>query len=333
MFMARRITNYIKLGIFVIAGLSFLIFLLYFIGKNQNLFGKTFILKARFEDIHGLMPGNNIRYAGIDAGSVKSIDVINDSTIEVTLMVKTKMKSYIHKNAIVSITTDGLMGNKLINIQSAKQPAPLVREGDILYSTTVPGMDDIMKTLSSTAYDVTVIAKELRQSVEKLNTSKALWTILNDETLPSNLRASLLKVRNASDNMNRMMAGLNSIVDDVTQGKGSVGVLLKDTSIAGNVKETIEKVKKAGIGADTLMQKINALVQTIDTTINNGNGTVNALLKNKQMAESLFNDIRNIEKGTKSFNEIMNAIKSSFLFKGYFKKLEKQKTPDSLSNY
>ena len=90
--MAKRSINTLKLGTFVIAGLGFLVMLLYVIGKNQNVFGNTFMLKARFENVHGLMPGNSIRFGGIDAGSVKKIEVLNDTTIEVTLLVKSKMK-------------------------------------------------------------------------------------------------------------------------------------------------------------------------------------------------------------------------------------------------
>ncbi|HEY0749859.1 MAG TPA: MCE family protein, partial [Chitinophagaceae bacterium] len=75
--MAKRTIPHIKLGIFVLAGIAFLILLLYIIGKNQNLFGKTFMLKARFEKTNGLMRGNNIRFAGIDAGTVKSVNIIN----------------------------------------------------------------------------------------------------------------------------------------------------------------------------------------------------------------------------------------------------------------
>ena len=148
--MARKIINRVKLGVFVLAGLGFLILLLYIIGKNQNMFGSTFILKARFDNVHGLMPGNNIRFAGIDAGTVRSIKVLNDTTIEVSMLVKNKMKGYIRKNATVSISTDGLMGNRLLNIEAAKRPAALVDEGDILLTTQGPDTDEMLNVLNST---------------------------------------------------------------------------------------------------------------------------------------------------------------------------------------
>ena len=332
--MAKKKINTVKLGVFVMAGLAFLISLLYVIGKNQNLFGNTFPLKARFDNVRGVMPGNNIRFAGINAGTVKSVEVLNDTTIEVTLFIKTKMKKYIHKNATVSISTDGLMGNKLLNIESAKSPAPLVEEGDILYSTQGPDTDEMLKVLNSTNNDIAAIAKELKQTTQRLNGSKAIWTVLDDESLPANIRQSISRIRNASGNMDRMMMNLDAIVDDVKQGKGSVGEILADTSMAKEVKDAVGKIKRIGERADSLTIQINTLVASVNNEINNGEGTVNAVLKDKEMATRLNNSVKNIEEGTRAFNENMEAIKHNFLFRGYFKKLEKKKAATvSSSNY
>ncbi|HEU0109847.1 MAG TPA: MlaD family protein, partial [Flavisolibacter sp.] len=203
--MAKRSINTLKLGTFVIAGLGFLVMLLYVIGKNQNVFGNTFMLKARFENVHGLMPGNSIRFGGIDAGSVKKIEVLNDTTIEVTLLVKSKMKNYIHKNATVNIITDGLIGNKLINIQPVKAKAPVVEEGDILYSTKALDTEEMLAVLNTTNNDIAVIAKELKQIVTRINESKVIWGILEDESLPASIRQSLYRVKTASASMATMM--------------------------------------------------------------------------------------------------------------------------------
>ena len=81
----KKSKDYIKLGVFVIAGLASLIILLYMIGKNRNLFDKTITVQTRFENVHGLMIGNNVRFAGIDVGTVKDIEIVNDSCIEVGL--------------------------------------------------------------------------------------------------------------------------------------------------------------------------------------------------------------------------------------------------------
>jgi phospholipid/cholesterol/gamma-HCH transport system substrate-binding protein len=83
----KQTSNNIKLGVFVLAGLLFLILLLYMIGRNRNLFGRNYVLKARFENVQGLIPGNNVRFAGIQAGTVKKIQILNDTMIEVTMFI------------------------------------------------------------------------------------------------------------------------------------------------------------------------------------------------------------------------------------------------------
>ena len=64
------------------------------------------------------MIGNNVRFAGIDVGTVQRIEIISDTLVKVTMVLDNKVLKFIHKNAVASVGTDGLMGNKLININS-----------------------------------------------------------------------------------------------------------------------------------------------------------------------------------------------------------------------
>lgn len=74
--MEKRTFHNVKLGAFVLSGLLFLVLLLYMIGKNEYLFGSTFELKATFSNVQGLAAGNNVRFAGIESGTVSKIDII-----------------------------------------------------------------------------------------------------------------------------------------------------------------------------------------------------------------------------------------------------------------
>jgi phospholipid/cholesterol/gamma-HCH transport system substrate-binding protein len=307
------------------AGLGFLIVVLYVIGKNHNLFGKTFVLRARFENVHGLLPGNSVRFAGIDAGSVKYVDVLNDTTIEVTLMVQTKMKKFIHKNAQFSIGTDNLIGNRIINIESGKAPAPEVAEGDVIWGEKGTDPDEMLRVLNKTNYDIAAIASELKNTLKRINKSKVIWQLLEDETLPLQIRGSLTKVQKASTYMNDAMRDIALIVEDVKSGKGSVGKLVRDSALALSVTEAVDKLKSIGTAGDSLVGQINTFVSTVDKEVNNGKGTVNALLKNEAIAQRLDQSLKNIEQDTQTFNELLEALKHNILFRGYFRKMEKQK--------
>jgi phospholipid/cholesterol/gamma-HCH transport system substrate-binding protein len=323
--MAKRAVNNIKLGVFVLGGLFFLVLLLYMIGKNRDMFGKTYTLKARFENIQGLVSGNNIRFSGIHAGTVKKVRILNDTVIEVTMLIETKMKDIIRKNAVVSIGTDGLVGNKVVNITPSKQPASLAMEGDYLPTKKSVDTEDMLQTLSKTNNDVGVIASELKSTVLRINNSSALWEILNDKSLPADLRKAVANIRAATGKAGNMVDNLDAIVRDVKNGKGSVGSLLTDTSFAVNLNEAVLKIRSVGEQAERLSAEISKVVKGIELDINSGRGTANALLKDSMIVVKLNASLDNIRSGTDGFNQNMEALKHNILFRGYFKKLEKKK--------
>lgn len=326
--MEKKTIDNVKLGLFVLAGLLFLVVILYMIGRNMSLFGDTYMLKARFENAQGLVVGNNVRYAGIQAGTVKEIRIMNDTTIEVTLTVEKRMMTIIRKNAVVSIGTEGLVGNKVVNILPRRRMAPFAEEGDILLARRSVDTDEMLQTLSQTNNDVAVIAANLKITVQKINTSKALWELLNDKSIPANFRTSVGNIRTATANAGKVVNNLNDIVMDVKNGKGSVGAILKDTSFAKNLNEAIIKIKSVGDSVDSLSNEINIVVAGIKQDVNAGKGPANAILKDSSIVQKLNKSLSNIEKGTDGFNQNMEALKHNFLFKGYFKKLERQKADE-----
>jgi len=106
-----------KLGMFVVIALVLFIFTIYFVGKQKNLFGSTIHLRAQFKTVSGLKVGNNIRFSGINVGTVDDITLITDTSVMVDLVIKKKMYSkFIKTDAKASIGSDGLMGDKVLTI-------------------------------------------------------------------------------------------------------------------------------------------------------------------------------------------------------------------------
>lgn len=324
----KQTTSNVKLGVFVLAGFAFLILLLFMLGKNQNLFGNTYVLRASFDNVQGLLVGNNIRYSGIQVGTVKKIKIVNDTLIEVTMNIENRMQPVIKKNAIVSIGTEGLVGNKVVNIIPSGQQGPIAKEGDILLSATTIDTDKMLQTLSKTNDDVAVIAEGLKITVERINNSSALWSLLDDPSLPKNVRLSIENIRLATVKASHTMDDLATIVEDIKEGKGSVGSVLKDTFYAQNLNDAILKIKSAGSKVDSIAAEINEVVVDIKYDVNEGRGPINALLKDSAIMIKLNTSLDNIQKGTDGFNQSMEALQHNFLFRGYFKKLERKKAKE-----
>lgn len=321
-----------KLGLFVVAGLLFLVLMLYMIGKNESLFGSNYELKVKVKNAQGLVAGNNVRFSGIETGTVKRIKIIKDTVIEIVMIIDTKMKGIIRKNSVVTIGTDGFVGNKVVNITPSSDPAPLAMEGDYLVPKKVPDTDEMLEVLSKTNQDIANIASNLKTTVNRINESKGLWNLLDDQTLPANLRRSAENIRLATARAGSMVNDLNTIVTDIKSGEGSVGSLLRDTAFAANLNEAVRKIKAVGDEADSLSAELSLLVKDVRHDVTEGKGTVYALLRDTAMAQKLNTSLDNIQKGTDGFNQNMEALKHNFLFRGYFRRLEQREKKAGSSN-
>jgi len=322
--MKSNSTDNVKLGLFVLASLFFLILLLYMIGKNSNMFGSNYILKARFENVQGLKAGNNIRYAGIDIGTVKSVYIINDTIMEVKMIIDKKAKNIIKKNSLVNIGTDGLVGNKVVNIFSVNEDAPFAVENDILPSKKPIDTDDMMRTLSKTNIQVSKIAEDFSITINKLNSSKGLWKLLNDSTIADNISNASIQVNKSSIKINEITNQINDIANEINNGNGTLSKLINDKNLADSLTVAINNFKTAAYEMTEAGKEINHSVALISKEVNEGKGSIHAILKDTSVTILLEKSMENIETGSKGFSDNMDALKHSFLFRGYFRRLEKR---------
>jgi len=320
--MANQGENNIKLGVFVIAGLLALIMSFYLIGTNHNLFGSNFKIKVHFSNLNGLTEGNNVLFSGIQAGTVKTIEMINDTTIEVTLLIDHKIKSYIRKNAVANIGTEGLMGNKIVNIVPSKTAAVQIAEGDLLGVNKMVNTDEMLQTLSKTNSNIATMSDTLKTVIGKIKSS-VLISVINDKNIGIDLRSSLSHIATATANAEQFTTGLNDVLNRMKQGKGSAGALLSDTVLANNLKSAFTKIRIVSDHADHLMSQLDHLAFALNEDLMNGKGSIPLLLHDSVTAGKLRKTIDNLQKGSANFNKNMEALKNSFLFRRYFKNLEK----------
>jgi len=330
--MTRTYINNVRLGTFILAGLVFLVLLLYMIGKNRHLFGSNYLLKARFENVQGLKAGHNVRYAGIECGTVKKVSFLNDTLIEVDMLIENKMKSVIRENAIVSVGTEGFVGNKVVNIVPGHGTAPFASDKDMLNSKRPPDTDEMIRTLSKTNDDIAIVADNLKTTIRNINNSEALWELLNEKSIPRNIKFSAENIQLASERAAQMIDDLHLLVENIKNGKGSLGALLTDSSFAINLNDAVDKVSTVAIHVDTLSQQLNQFVSLVRSDVNNGKGVANALLKDSAITTKLNQSLDHIEKGTEAFSQDMEALKHNFLLRGYFRKLEKRAQKDEKKN-
>ena len=228
-----------------------------------------------------------------------------------------------HKNAVASIGTEGLMGNKIVNIIPAKQVSAKVQQGDLLAAQNAVNTDEMLQTLSKTNNNLAIISESIKGTVLHIDSS-ALLALLNDNNIGESLKSSLKNVNTATVNANKMTQGLYQIVAQIQKGKGVAGIMLSDTAFAVDLKGAMGKIRSASDNANQMTMRLNRMVAEITETISNGKGPLNTILTDSAMAKNLSRTIDNIQKGTDNFNQDMEALKHNFLFRGYFKDLEKK---------
>lgn len=318
--MSKQVVNNTKLGLFVLAGLTFLVFSLYMIGRNRNLFGSTFTVHAQFYNVDGLTAGNNVRFSGIDVGTVSKVVIESDSTIRVSMILDKKVKQYLRQNALASIGTDGLMGNKLINISAQPGDSPLLQSGSTIGSLRPIETDAMLRTLNTTNNNIEIITQNLKGITQKLNSNNSLWTLLADTIIARDVTKAVADIRTASENTIRFTHQATELIEGVKRGEGLAGAVLNDTLVFHQLKNTVDDLQKTSNQAKTLAADLDAIM----LKIKKGEGTVGTLVYDTTVAGQLRRSMMEVEQGTSRFNENMEALKQHALFRGYYKRQAKE---------
>jgi phospholipid/cholesterol/gamma-HCH transport system substrate-binding protein len=318
--MKTKAIDNVKLGFFVLAGVLFLILTLYMIGRNRNLFGNTFTIKAAMTTVNGLMPGNNVRFRGIDVGTVKDIALNPDGAVVVTMIIDAKYRPFIKTNSVASIGTDGLMGNRLVNINAPATDAPPVEEGTMILVREPIETDEMLRTLNTTNSTIERVTRNLDEITVKINSSNSLWNLISDTTITRDLKLAVREFRHASENTAALTFKADRIVDRFENGQGLAGALFTDTTLTARLEYSMNEIQLASQRVSLMMDNLEAVV----TGLKAGEGTAGLLLSDTTLRNALMESALQVEEGTRRFNENMEALRTNFLFRKYFRKLEKQ---------
>lgn len=314
----RPASNHIRLGLFVIVGLGCLLVTLYLLGRQQNLFSRSLLVQADFRNVSGLLTGNNVRLGGITVGTVKKIEIRNDTTVRVQINLNQDARGFVRKNAVAVIGTDGLVGNTIINLLAGAGPAAPVAPGDQLRTRTPVGIDAMLGTLDVSNKNLVVITQSLREVTAKLNGSKALWQLLSNEQLTADISRSAGNAAAATAQLRQAATDVRALTLGVRQGRGPIGYLLHDKTLARNLAAAAQNL--AGT-SDTLAATVAGLKRQVAT----GGGPVQTLLTDTALSGQLRQTVRNAAISTQKLNQSMEALQHNFLLRGYFRRQEKKK--------
>ncbi len=199
--------NYkVRLGLFVAGGLVLFILAIFIIGKQKNLFNPVYSLSSTFYNVSGLQVGNNIRFSGINVGTVDNIRIINDSTVKVDMLIRKGIAQFIKTDSEVAIGSEGLIGDRLLIITQGSADAPLAKEGEDLSSIEPVETDAIMASIQVTAGNAEIISDQLAEIMIKINGGEGtLGRLIQDTIIAQNLDQTITNLKKSSKGLNENM--------------------------------------------------------------------------------------------------------------------------------
>lgn len=238
-----------KLGMFVLIGLVLFAFTIYYVGMQKNLFGSTFRLKSNFKNVSGLEVGNNVRFSGINVGTVSEIELITDSSVVVNLLIKDDVQQFIKTDATASIGSDGLMGDKVLTISPGINSRNTVKDNDQIASKAPIDMEDVMVSIKKSVDNASIITGQIAEFSYKMNHGNGtLSKLISDEEFAKSLKTTLSNLENSSNEFAHFTNKMNN-------GKGALSKLVTDEKMGKMIDSTLTNVKT---GTDGLNEVIEA---------------------------------------------------------------------------
>ncbi|HEY6142703.1 MAG TPA: MlaD family protein [Flavobacterium sp.] len=195
-----------KLGMFVFIGIILFVITIYFVGKQQNMFGSTFQLKSKFKTVSGLKVGNNVRFSGINVGTISEIGFVTDTSVVVIFIVEEEVQKFIKTDATAGIGSDGLMGDKVLTISAGTSSNKIIKDNAFIRSTSPVEMADLMKSIKKSVDNAEVITAQLALFTYNMNNGNgALSKLMNDEGLALKLDATMSNLQSSAKGLNENM--------------------------------------------------------------------------------------------------------------------------------
>jgi phospholipid/cholesterol/gamma-HCH transport system substrate-binding protein len=233
----------IKVGFFVSLGIALLMLAILMLGGSENLFRSQNTYVAHFPSVEGLINGAKVVLGGLRVGTVESVDFDADrKDIKIELKIARKYEEWIRKGSSVEILTQGVLGDKFISMTPGNQEDPILPTGSELphrptkdLSQFLSKGDQLMVNLNSIAGSLDRLIK----SLEAENRGEVIFQGL--ATTAKNLSQASQKLNHELDQtqLRSAIRNLNSILEKINNGTGTLGVLINDPSLYYDAKSVV----------------------------------------------------------------------------------------------
>lgn len=316
----KEIAQQIKLGAFVLAGLALFLISVFFIGSENNVFSKTFTVAAIFKNVEGLKSGDNVWLSGVKIGTVTDVKIISQGKVVVDLSLKDKQNQFIRTDAIASIGSDGLVGNKIVVIRPGTS-GTIVSPEDTINTSSPADTQELINIAKDVGENTRSLTLDMKKIAQRINEGQGIvGELLNDGVLAQEIRDAVANLRTTGSYTARASAELHTLLYDMRNGDGLLPTLISDTSYSSTFQNALANIEKVSVNAGAVSENL----QDLADKMNDDNNAMSLLFADSLVARQLKSTIKNAAQASYKLDENMEALQHNFLFRGYFRKQAKR---------
>jgi phospholipid/cholesterol/gamma-HCH transport system substrate-binding protein len=317
----------LKIGVLTILAITIAAVTIFMLTGGRGFFWQRYNLKTRFDNVAGLKSGSPVRVAGVEVGTVRSVDDFVGEEVDVILEVNKSMRQRITTGSTAYLGSVSLLGESAVDITPSTKGTPIPDWGYVPAGHAKGQIADVAEQAQQSVAEITKLVTDIREgrgTVGKLMTDERLYNDLQEFVgsageLTRGIRdgrgtlGKLVNDPKAANALEASLTNIQRITDQINAGQGSLGKLMKDDAFAdslngatSSIQQLTAKINRGEGTAGKLMtdqalyNKLDAVAGRFDellTKLNAGEGTAGQLLKDKQLYENMngtVTELRNV---------------------------------------
>jgi phospholipid/cholesterol/gamma-HCH transport system substrate-binding protein len=339
----------LRVGVFVLIGVAAFLGMVYALGARARLFEPRFTIHADFTEVGGLVEGATVRLAGVQIGRVAGVNLPPQpgGKVRVDLTIARQFGDRIRGDSVARIETQGLLGDRIVEVTVGSAAAPPVKAGDVIASRDPFDIAKVMNESAQVVKSVSELADSLRQTAQTLNQShlieEAVATVASARKVTDQVGRIVNEVERgkgwanaliyeepvALRRLNGLVASTQTLLDRIERGEGAAGVLTSEQSTVSARRfvaalDKLSRVVEQPSAEDgvlpallfdpkyrPLLEDVRAMahnLREVSDRLAGGRGTIGALVRDEPADASIRQTSRDLQSAMTNLKEITEKI-------------------------
>jgi phospholipid/cholesterol/gamma-HCH transport system substrate-binding protein len=339
----------LRVGLFVLVALVAFLGMIYALGARTRLFEPRYTIHAEFTEVGGLAEGATVRLAGVQIGRVSDVRLPDQpgSKVRVDLNIARRYSNRIRRDSIARIETQGLLGDKIVEISVGTAGAPPLPAGETIATREHSELSEIISGGAETVKNVAAVAETLRRTADNFDRAKIVDDLAAASASARKATEQLARIGaevekgrgwahaliyeepQALRQLNQLLTTTQSVLDRVERGEGVIGVLAsqRSTEAARKFVQAMERIgqmsERAGDNEGLLpallydpkyravlddLRVVSRNLREVSDRVVGGRGTLGSLVKDTPDDGGLRLAIQDLQVATANLKSITTKI-------------------------